>query len=178
MLNKFLNPDEIVKLLPLKEGMVVADFGSGSGHFALAIAKLIQPGGKIIALDVYKPALESLQLRARTTGLQGVIRTQWADLESEQGSELQSHSCDLVLLANILFQSKNKISLIKEAKRVLKPNGLLVLIEWQKDKLPNQASLFPLSKEEAFDLAGKYGFQIERELSLGATHYGFIAKLK
>ena len=174
----FLNPNEIIKLLPLRDGMTVADFGSGSGYFALAIAKLIKPGGKVFALDIYKPSLESLKFRARMSGLDGILETKQVDLESQQGSELKSQSCDLVLIANILFQIKSKDTLIKEAKRILKNNGLLVLIAWEKEELPNQEALFPINKEEAFNLIDKYGFQIERELSLGSTHYGFIAKFK
>ncbi|GAI22359.1 unnamed protein product, partial [marine sediment metagenome] len=43
IMTSFLNPDEIVKTLPLKEGMTVADFGSGAGYFSLAIAKCLKP---------------------------------------------------------------------------------------------------------------------------------------
>ncbi|MDD3487798.1 MAG: class I SAM-dependent methyltransferase [Candidatus Pacebacteria bacterium] len=176
-MNTFFNPEEIIRTLPLKEGMVVADFGSGSGYFSLAMAKLVRPSGKVISLDIWKPSLEALEFRAKTEGLLPIIETRWANLEEERGSNLPNGSCDLVLIANVLFQVENKEKFLLEAKRVLKPESYLVVIEWNPDKLPAQKQLLPFSKEDALNLIEKSGFQLERELSLGITHYGFLAKL-
>jgi len=173
----FLNPPDITNLLPLKEGMVIADFGCGNGYFTLEMAKRLKPSGKIIALDIWKPSLEALSFRARLEGLNNIIETKWANLEQEKGSGLTNDSCDLVFIANILFEIEKKNIIIAEAKRILKPEGFLVLIEWEPDKLPNKNFLFPISKQESLELLEKYGFQLERELSLGITHYGFLMKL-
>lgn len=174
----FLNPQELVKLFPLKEGSVVADFGCGSGYFTLAMAKVVKSSGKVIALDIWQPALDALSFRAKLEGLANVVQTKWANLEIEKGSGLKNESCDLVLVSNILFEIENKEILIKEAKRILKNNGYLVIIEWYPDKLPSKEMLHPISKEEAMLLVEKEGFIIERELSLGITHYGFLAQIK
>jgi len=173
----FLNPDEIVKTLPLKEGMIVADFGSGAGYFSLAIAKCLKPSGRVIALDIWKPSLEALEFRSKLEGLFNIIEPRWANLEDTRGSNLPNDSCDLVLISNILFEIEKKENLIQEAKRVLKLEGYLVLIEWYPDKLPSEKKLYPVSKEESVNLLEKSGFRVERELSLGLTHYGFLTKL-
>lgn len=68
----FLNPQEVVKLLPLKEGMVIADFGCGAGYFSLAIAKAVKPTGKVIALDIWQPSLDALNFRAKVEGLANI----------------------------------------------------------------------------------------------------------
>lgn len=174
----FLNPAEIVNLLPLKEGMVVADFGCGNGYFSLEIAKKLKPSGKVIALDIWKPSLEALSFRSKLEGVNSIIQTKWANLEIPKGSGLTNDSCDLVFITNILFEMENKEPIIEEAKRVLRPEGFLVLIEWNPDRLPNKNFLFPIPKQESSDLLEKFGFQIERELSLGLTHYGFLSKVK
>lgn len=174
---EFLNPQQIVKLLPLKPEMTIADFGSGSGYFALAFAKALKPSGRVIALDIWKPALETLEFRSKIEGLFNIIETRWANLEQDKGSGLPNNSCDLVFMSNILFQVENKDKLVQEAKRILKPEGYAVVIEWYPDKLPNKEMLFPLSKEDALNLFEKYNFHLERELSLGITHYGLLFKL-
>lgn len=176
-MTSFLNPDEIVKTLPLKEGMTVADFGSGAGYFSLAIAKCLKPSGRVISLDIWKPSLEALEFRSKLEGLFNIIEPRWANLEDEKGSGLPNDSCDLVLISNILFEVEEKEKLIQEAKRILKLEGYLVLIEWNPDKLPSQEKLYPISKDESVDLLEKSGFRVERELSLGLTHYGFLTKL-
>jgi ubiquinone/menaquinone biosynthesis C-methylase UbiE len=176
-MNSFLNPEEIVKTLPIKDGMVIADFGSGSGHFSLSMAKYLKPSGKVYSLDIWKPSLEALEFRAKTEGLFNIIEPRWANLEEARGSNLPNGSCDLVVISNILFEIEKKENIFLEAKRVLKPEGYLVLVEWSPDKLPSQKKLFPLTKEEAVNFIEKTGFQLERELPLGITHYGFLAKL-
>ena len=35
----FIKPEKIIKNFEIRNGMVVADFGSGSGHYVLAVAK-------------------------------------------------------------------------------------------------------------------------------------------
>ncbi len=176
-MENFLNPTEVVKLLPLKEGMVVADFGCGNGYFSLEIAKKIKPTGKVIALDIWKPSLEALNFRAKLEGLNNIIETRWANLEQIKGSTLPDNSCDLVFIANILFEIEQKNVIIEEAKRILKPEGSLVVIEWEPEKLPNKNFLFPITKTETLELAEKLGFKLERELSLSVTHYGLLLKL-
>lgn len=99
-------------------------------------------------------------------------------MEKERGSGLNNDSCDLVLIANILFEIEQKNVLIKEAKRILKNGGYLTLIEWHPDKLPSKEMLSPISKEEAMGLVEQEGFKIERDLPLELTHYGFLAKIE
>ena len=173
----FINPQEIVKLLPLTNEMTIADFGCGSGYFSLALAKALKPSGRVIALDIWKPALETLEFRAKLEGLFNIIETKWANLEIPKGSGLPNNSCDLVFMSNILFQVKDKKVIIEEAKRVLKPGGYLVVIEWVPEKLPNREVLFPISKEDMLSLLEQQGFSLQRELPLGITHYGFLLKL-
>jgi len=173
----FLNPVNVVKLFPLKEEMTVADFGCGNGHFSIEMAKILKPSGRIIALDIWKPALETLGFRAKMEGLFNIIEPRWANLEQPKGSGLPNNSCDLVLIANILFEVEKKEIIIEEAKRVLRPGGFLALIEWEPEKLPNKNFLYPFSRQESLSLLEKFGFKLERELSLGITHYGFLMKL-
>ncbi|MFA5442113.1 MAG: class I SAM-dependent methyltransferase, partial [Candidatus Paceibacterota bacterium] len=108
----FLNPQEVVKTFPLKEGMTIADFGSGTGYFTLAMAKALRPSGRVIALDIWKPSLEALEFRAKLEGLFNIVETRWANLEEPKGSGLPDNSCDLVLISNILFESEKKEVLI------------------------------------------------------------------
>jgi len=173
----FLNPQTIVNLLPLSENMVVADFGCGNGYFSIELAKRVKPNGRVIALDIWKPSLESLSFKAKVEGLNNIIQPKWANLELDKGSGLDNASCDLVFMANILFEVKDKKQLIKEAQRILKPEGFLVIIEWEPDKLPNKQFLFPISKQEVIELAESFNFHLERELVVAVTHYGLLFKL-
>ena len=43
-MEEFLNPEQVLKQLDLKEEMTAADFGSGSGGWAIPLAKILKEG--------------------------------------------------------------------------------------------------------------------------------------
>lgn len=173
MANGFLNPQKILNEIGIQPGMVVADFGSGAGYFAILAAKMVGEKGKVYALDVQKSALESIRSKAKMEGIFN-IETVWCNLEIPGGSKLSDDFADLVLLVNILFQSQKQIDIIKEAKRVLKSKGRLVVADWLPDvPMGPKGGNIP-SKENVRKLAGGEGLVFEREFDAGIYHYGLV----
>src|SRR3989344_1029467 len=128
----FMNPEVIVEGFSLEPGMKVADFGSGSGYFTILMAKKVGDSGAVTALDIMESALETVRAKALAVGLKN-LQTTRADLEALGGSALPDNSQNIVLLANILFQSPKKPEIIKEARRVLVSGGLIIVIDWKKE---------------------------------------------
>ena len=126
-----LQPSALIDALSLRSGMHVADFGCGGGHFTFLLAKKVGEEGKVYAIDVQSTPLEMINERIKVQGIAN-IQTIRANLEILRSTTLDDASQDLVLLGNVLFQSQKKEDIIKEAKRILKPEGKLVLIEWRK----------------------------------------------
>ncbi|MDO9027817.1 MAG: class I SAM-dependent methyltransferase, partial [Candidatus Roizmanbacteria bacterium] len=144
----FLNPREVVKELPIEPGMKIADFGCGSGYFAFAFAEKTGIGGKIYAIDVLPTALESVRSQAKLRGLYNIEPLR-ADLETPGSTKLADESCDLVFIANVLFQSQKKSEIVAEAKRILKSGGALIFIEWRPDaKIGPPAAGYKITTEE------------------------------
>lgn len=170
---QFLTPSKVVDELNLKPNMIGAEFGCGSGTFALELAKRV-PDGLVYGLDIQPEPLSVLESQAKLRGLTN-IRTIRCDLEKEGGAKLLDESLDIVLMPNILFQVEDKYSIIKEAWRVLKPGGQLLMLDW----LP-QASVGPvegrISAKEAGDLAKKVGFKLKKELQYGTYHWVLLAE--
>lgn len=167
----FLNPEKVLEEFGIKKGMKIADFGCGTGYFAILTAKAVGESGIIHAFDVLKTALESVRSRAKAEGLLN-IRTVWANLEIKGGSNLEDKSVDVVLLANILFQSPKRASIITEAKRILKKGGKMIIIEWKKDQPMGPPQDLIVSKDFINDLAEKRGLKLEKEFSAGEHHWG------
>ena len=101
----------------------------------------------------------------------------WGDIEKPNGTKLLDSSVDLVLLSNILFQIEKKDVLIKEVKRILKPGGRVMVVDWQDSfgGLGPKAEVV-VRKDTAMDMFEKSGFHLDREMSAGAHHYGLIYK--
>jgi predicted methyltransferase len=61
--DQWQHPSEIIQLLDLKEGSVVADLGCGSGYFALKLSPLVGERGRVLAIDLRQLSLWFLWMR-------------------------------------------------------------------------------------------------------------------
>jgi ubiquinone/menaquinone biosynthesis C-methylase UbiE len=170
----FLNPQKVLNQLEIQSPSKIAHFGCGHGYFTIPLAKMVGKEGQIFAIDILNEALGEVKEKATQEGI-GNIETLRGNLEVPGGSKLPDNSCDMVLLANILFQSNKKADIIKEARRVLKPGGKMMIIDWQ----PTGTTLtsdsgWRISQGEAERLATEKNFAFDREFDAGDFHYGLI----
>ncbi len=154
-------------------GMAVADFGSGTGDFAIIAAKLVGADGQVTAIDVQEPAISSVRSRSRIEGLLNIVPVR-ANLEVPGSSGLANSSQDVVLLTNILFQTQKKKEVVHEAHRVLKSGGTLVFIDWRTDAALGPTRGFRLDKGEITDIICEIGFLFQKEIASGAYHFGML----
>ena len=171
-----MKPEEVLDNIDIEKNMKVADFGCGAGYFAIPLARRVGKGGMIYAVDVMEPALESVRGRAKVFSILN-IETLRGNLEKDTGSGIEAGSLDMVLLANILFQSELKNDILKEAKRVLKKTGKIVVIEWNSDASLGPGAGYRISKENLKDLAKEAEFVLEKEFNAGSSHYGLVFSL-
>ncbi len=172
----FLNPKTAVAGMGFREGMKVADFGAGSGEYAFALARMVRESGEVYALDVQKEIVHHIADRVRQEGFEN-LKVIWGDVEKEGGSHLPDASMDGVLLSNILNQSSERPTLMREAKRVLKKGGRVVLIDWS-DSFgglgPHPSDV--VTTGSARRIAEEAGLVFEREIPAGDHHWGAVFK--
>ncbi|MFC1700704.1 class I SAM-dependent methyltransferase [Patescibacteria group bacterium] len=171
----FLHPDKVLEQLNIYDNIKAADFGCGRGYFSIPLAKAI-PNGTIYSFDVLEEALQAVRSKAEMEKINN-IKTIRANLEVVGNSGLKDESMDLVVLANILYQSKRKEEIIREAKRVLKKQGRIILIEWMASTslIPKGSGWQMISIDKAKDMAGKQGLKLVQELGkIDVQHYGLI----
>lgn len=172
-----MNPEAIVESFRLQSGMKVADLGSGSGYFSILIAKKVGENGLVTAVDIMESTLETVRAKASAMGLKN-LQTVRADLEVLGATGLPDGSQDLVLLANVLFQSSKKEAIIQESKRILVPGGQIILIDWKKEV---NSGLGPpqnlkTSPEELQAMLTKEGLSFVRNINAGEYHFGMTFK--
>ncbi|HEY9480949.1 MAG TPA: methyltransferase domain-containing protein [Candidatus Paceibacterota bacterium] len=170
----FSDPAHNIEQLGLSDGLVVADLGAGSGFYTMEAAKAVAPTGRVYAIDVQKDLLDRLKNEARRLHVRG-IETLSGDIERLGGTKIREASCDVVMVANVLFMIEDKKTFLAEARRILKPKGRLLLVDWSgsfSQMGPHADHI--VYKEEAMKLARANGFTFEREIAAGAHHYGMI----
>ena len=173
--NALLDVNLVLTKANVGDSMKVADLGCGSsGHFIFPTAHLVGHDGVVYAVDIMKIALENIERRRKQENLSNV-KTVWSNLEIFNATRIESGSLDIALLVNTLYQSHKRKEIIREAVRMLKKGGKLVIIDWK-----NTSSPFGPPAEERVDLnalkegAGHFGLNIEEEFFAGHYHYGLI----
>jgi ubiquinone/menaquinone biosynthesis C-methylase UbiE len=172
----FSDPQKNISQISIPLGTIVADFGSGSGHYAKALAKTVGDSGKVYAVDVQKEFLSKVKNDATSEGLRNV-EVIHGDLEKPNGTHLREGSVGMVLMSNILFQVSDPKALFKEAQRILSSGGILLIIDWTETAEgvgPKQDRIVPKNIVE--EMAHEFGFQIMKEIDAGAHHYGIVCK--
>jgi predicted methyltransferase len=67
--DRLRDPDAVIAALELRPGMVVGDLGPGAGHFTIRLARAVEPGGIVYALDASQSTLDELRRSAADRGI-------------------------------------------------------------------------------------------------------------
>lgn len=170
----FSNPEKNVAQLGLKEGMKVADFGAGTGLYSKAASFRVGTEGKVYAIEVQKDLVKKLESEVKNWGSSN-IECIWGDIESKNGTKIADHTMDAVIVSNVLFQVEDKSGLIDEAKRVLKNDGKILLIDWSESfggmgPSPDHV----INSQKATELFTSRGFKFLENIVVSDHHYGII----
>lgn len=154
--------------------MHVADLGAGSAAYTIAAGQQVGNSGKVYAVEVQKDLLSNIKNLALKQGLSNVDVI-WGDIESPGGTKIKDHSIDAAIVSNVLFQAEDKKGLVLEVKRILKPKGRVLVVDW-KDSFGGMGphNDHVVSEDFAKKLFIEHGFTIDRIISAGDHHYGFI----
>lgn len=170
----FSNPQQNVARLGLKEGMLVADFGAGTGFYTRAASYYVGHTGKIYAVEIQRDLIRKLEEELINNGISNV-ECVWGDIERRGGTKIADKIMDAVIVSNVLFQVEDRLGLLDEAKRILKPGGRALVVDW-KDSFngmgPTEERI--ISKSKAENLLTNRGFKIIENVSVGDHHYGII----
>ena len=167
----FSDPAENLAKLRLTDGMKVVDLGAGSGFYSMAAAKLVGSSGRVYAVDVQKDLLERLRTLGGKQGLRN-IEVVWGNAEKIGGTKLRDQIADRVIVSNILFQITKPDDFALEIKRILKPGGKALVVDWSEASPLSPKTLFPSLKAQS--LFEGVGFALDQSFNAGDHHYGLI----
>jgi len=130
-----------------------ADFGSGRGAFTLAMADCMSGVGTIHAIDRDRRAL---------MGLQTALSAQYAQIDAHYHAHDFVHPIELppldgIVMANSLHFIKDKSPVLQLIHQYLKPEGKLVMVEYDTDK-GNRYVPYPMSYTTWANMAKDAGF--------------------
>jgi SAM-dependent methyltransferase len=167
----FFSPEHTLAVLGLSESCrTVVDVGCGYGTFCLPAARIVR--GTVHALDIDDEMITAVMAKAEAEQLSNLVATQ-RDIES--GTGVADATADYVMLFNILHTEYPQL-LLREARRILRPDGLLAVMHWNYGATPRGPSLgIRLRPEQCRELVAEAGFALEPLVELPPHHFGFVA---
>ncbi len=131
--------ERAVSLSGLRPGDRALDVATGTGDFALALARRVGLTGRVVGTDFSEGMLELAAAKARAAGLDGVVSFEWADaldLPYEDGE---------FAAATVGFAGRNVTDIhrmFSEMRRVVRPGGRVIHLELSRPTLPLFRSLY------------------------------------
>ncbi|HEY6838621.1 MAG TPA: methyltransferase domain-containing protein [Geobacteraceae bacterium] len=167
-----IDRDRFFAALNLSEGTVLLDAGCGTGLYTLAAAERIGTAGVIYAVDLWKEGIASLSrevARRRLTNVHPLV----ADVSKR--IPLPDQSVDVCLVATVLHdlaQDGTVEGALREMGRVLKPEGLLAVVEFEKiDGPPGPPRAIRLSPAGLDAVLAPHGYRLLATKPVGPYNY-------
>lgn len=173
-----LSPKKIFEsVFPIELNWQIADLGCGTmAFFTLEAARRVGNKGEVYAVDVQKQVLAAVNQLSKTQGLYNVA-TIWSNIEIVGATNIANESLDACFLVTTLFQVDDKKSALKEAERLLKPGGKLLIIDWRTSNAPvaPQANRIIDQQQLKNDIASNH-LNLISEFQPTSFHFGMVVE--
>jgi len=118
-------PEQILQRLDLRSGLTVVDLGSGAGYFALKMAPVVAPQGRVLAVDLRRQSLAFLWIRT-------LLGRHW-NLHVIRGEADDPHlppgPVDAVLVANTFHELAMPEAVLNALFSAMRTGALLVVVD-------------------------------------------------
>ncbi len=115
--------DRIIENAQISPGQNILDIATGTGHLAIATAKLVEPKGTVIGIDISAKMLNKAQEKVNELGLTNVN----FKLTDAELLDFPANSFERILCANSFPFIENRASTLRLWQRFLKPGGLIAI---------------------------------------------------
>jgi ubiquinone/menaquinone biosynthesis C-methylase UbiE len=171
---KWQNPEAILAEIGLKPGFTFIDVGCGEGFFALPAARLVGNRGRVYGLDIYEEAIQRLKEKATKEGLKNLT----LKVGAAEETILCKACANIVFFGIDLHDFRDPPKALINAKKMLKPGGRLIDLDWKKEPMELGPPLqIRFSQEEAVTKIEEAGFRVQIVKKAGPYHYMIIAKV-
>ncbi len=121
-------PEHVLDVIGVKDGMTVADIGCGSGYFSVRISKRVGAGGRVLATDLQPEMLALLEKKMRAEPkLANITRI----LATDKDVSLPRGVVDIALMVDVYHELAHPKETVGQIKEALRPGGKMVLVEYR-----------------------------------------------
>jgi len=166
-------PEELLDLLGIEEGDVVADIGAGPGFFSLLAAERVGPTGKVLAVDVQQEMIDGLEMMIERFGHENIVPI----LGDVDDPKLPANSVDHVLIVISYHEWSHPVEMMRHIRNAMKDDGQMLIVEYKAEDLSSRVQpLHRMSEAEIMDEIPALGFRRDRVIDIIPSQHVFIFK--
>ena len=171
----YQKPHDVVMALDLKDGETVADIGAGSGYFSWRFTHHVGDKGKVYAVDINPDMILYMNRRFRDMQLKNIATM----LAAPDDPFLMDASIDRFFFCDTWHHIANQTQYLATIKKMLKPGGQVIMIEFQKKDLPlGPPPEMKIAREDLVKQMETNGFKLAKEHTFLPYQYFLVFTLK
>jgi ubiquinone/menaquinone biosynthesis C-methylase UbiE len=164
-------PEELLDLLGIKEGDVVADIGAGAGFLSLRAAERVGPTGKVLAVDVQPEMIEGLEMMMERVGHENIVPI----LGTVDDPKLPADSVDHVLMVISYHEFSHPVEMMRQVRKAMKRNGQMLIVEYKAEDLESRVTaLHKMSEAQIMKEIPALGFRRDRVIDIVPSQHVFV----
>jgi ubiquinone/menaquinone biosynthesis C-methylase UbiE len=173
-----INVEKFFRELNLQKEISFLDVACGRGAYCLAASEIVGEMGNVYGVDLWEEGIELLKAAADEKGAANI-----AAMVSDAGKRIPvgDHTIDVCLMATVLHDfvaDKIDQAVLHETVRVVKPGGVLAIMEFKKiDGPPGPPRHIRLSAEQVDSLLSPFGFKREHVVDVGPYNYLMLYRI-
>jgi ubiquinone/menaquinone biosynthesis C-methylase UbiE len=171
---KWQDPEAILSHIGLRPGMTFADIGCGGGFFAVPAARMVGKKGKVYGVDANPASIAALEEQAAAEGLTNLSLT----VARAEDAVVCERCADFVFFGIALHDFQDPSQVLENARRIIKPGGKLIDLDWKKEGIPlGPPAHIKFDEAKASRLIEAAGFKVATVADSGLYHYLITASL-
>jgi ubiquinone/menaquinone biosynthesis C-methylase UbiE len=160
--------DRLAQVLGLRDGMVVAEIGAGTGWLTVEVARKVAPSGRVYSTELDPGRLAAIREALEDAGLTNVTVVE----AGERATNLPASCCDAIFMRRVYHHFGDARAMVASISDALKPAGQLVIIEFRASTLPGRILGEGIDPEPLVEQVTAGGFDVvRREDWPGWGHY-------
>ena len=166
-------PEELLDLLGIKEGDVVADIGAGAGFFSLRAVERVGRTGKVLAVDVQPEMIDGLEMMIERFGHENIVPI----LGNVDDPKLPTDGVDHVLIVMSYHEFSHPGAMMRHVHKAMKRDGQMLIVEYKAETLDSRVEpLHKMSEAEIMKEIPALGFRLDRVIDIIPSQHVFVFK--
>ena len=156
----YQKPQEVLTALDIKPGEIIADIGAGSGYFTFRLARHVSERGTVYAVDVSPDMILHINRAIRDLKVTNVVSI----LADPDDPLLPVASVNRFFFSDSWHHVDYQTKYLSLMKKLLKPNGEVVMIDFHKKETPSGPPLkMRIAREDLIKQMETNGFRLVKQ---------------